>query len=175
MKWYTYLICFVITIIGLFCTIELTEMFGVKSLDIGKPIVIEKENKEELCKYDLSDMKFEAYEHSSVYFVYSDSFDYVQYDSRFNEYELLINGNKVPNVNYLPGAITSLLTTNYYDYNNDLIATSQLSITITFKATQTLVELKSYNDSTNNISYLQKYIDINGFVLQVIDLNKEVA
>lgn len=173
MKWYTYLICIVITIIGVFCTIELADMFGVKSLDIGTPIVVEKENTNELCKYDLSDLKFESLEDSSVYYTYSDSFEPIKYDSRFKEYKILLNGDEIPDVEYLPGAITSLITTNYYDFNNNLIATSQLSITITFKATQTLVELKSFNDSTNNISYLQKYIDINGFVLQIFDLEKE--
>lgn len=175
MKWHSYLICTVIIVIGAFCSIELAQMLGVKSLDIGTPIVIEKDNHDELCKYDLSDLKFETEENSTSYYIYSDSFDAVEYDSRFNDYELLINGKRVSNVKYLPGAITSLIVTNYYDYNNELIATSELNITITFKASQTLVELKSYNDAINNISYLQKYIDINGFVLQIVDKNNAEA
>ena len=44
MKWYWYLICAVLIVVGIFSSIELVEMFNVSSKEYGTAITIETKN-----------------------------------------------------------------------------------------------------------------------------------
>ena len=44
MKWYHYLICGVLIVIGIFSTINLVELFSVSSQEYGSVITIETQN-----------------------------------------------------------------------------------------------------------------------------------
>ena len=54
MKWYHYLICGVLIVIGIFSTINLVELFSVSSQEYGSVITIETQNNyNEVSKFDL--------------------------------------------------------------------------------------------------------------------------
>ncbi len=167
MKWYAYLICVALIVAGIFSCFELDKMFNVSSKDVGSPIVVQQST-EELGKYDLSDLIFEPDQINEANgFVYQKSYSPIEYDARVNRYQLLLNGKKLPNITYSPGSITGEIVTNYYNTENEIIASTKLNLTIQFNKSQTLIKLQCANNAYSNISYLQKYIDINGFVLQI--------
>ena len=53
MKWYWYITCGLLIILGIFATIDVVEMFSVASKEYGTVITIETENNyEEISKFD---------------------------------------------------------------------------------------------------------------------------
>ena len=66
MKWYSYLICCILIIIGVFCTIELIEVFSVKSGEYGSVISYQTHSDyEEFSKYDFGSIDFKLPTNSS--------------------------------------------------------------------------------------------------------------
>ena len=61
MKWYHYIICFVLIVIGIFSTMELVKLFNVKSAEYGTVITIETKNDyTEISKFDYGSLSFDT-------------------------------------------------------------------------------------------------------------------
>ena len=85
MKWYHYLICFTLIVVGIFCSMELVDMFNKKSQEFGTAITIETENEyEEISKFDYGSIEFDTEDY--VTFTNISVFEPIQFDGKDKNY-----------------------------------------------------------------------------------------
>ena len=166
MKWYHYLLCFILIFIGIFSTIELVKLFNVKSAEYGTVITIETKNEyTEISKFDYGSLSFDTED----YLNYSNvsTFSPQDFNGRENNYTILVNGNPTSNVIVNAGKITGDLTLSFYDLDGEVASIADLHILIEYYASGTKVTLtiQNFNDS---VSYLTTYTNINGAVIKVV-------
>lgn len=165
MKWYSYLICFILIIVGAFCTVEMVNLFSVKSGEYGSIISYQTHGDyEEFSKFDFGSIDFET----TDYKTYKDisTFGFQKFDGTKEDYSLFFNGQPLNNVVQSAGRINGDLSIKFYDLNGKEITTANVHFLIEYLASATKVTTTITNVN-NSVSYLTAYMEINGAVLQV--------
>ena len=166
MKWYHYLLCFVLIFIGIFSSIELLKLFNVKSAEYGTVITIETKNDyTEISKFDYGSLSFDTEDYTNYTNV--STFAPAEFDGKSNNYTILFNGQPTSNVVVNAGKISGDLTICFYDLNGDVASTSDLHILIEYYASGTKVTLTMPN-TNDSVAYFTTYTNINGAVVKVV-------
>ena len=166
MKWYHYIICFVLIFIGIFSTMELVKLFNVKSAEYGTVITIETKNDyTEVSKFDYGSLSFDTEDYQN--FTNISTFAPQDFNGRQNDYTILVNGNPTSNVIVNAGKISGDLTLTFYGLNGDAVSTAELHILIEYYASGTKVTLTLQN-SNDSVAYFTTYTNINGAVIKVV-------
>lgn len=166
MKWYSYIICFILIIVGVFCTIELVDLFSVKSGEYGSVISYQTHGDyEEFSKFDYGTIDFDTED----YITYKNisTFGSQQFDGTKEDYTLFFNGQPLNNVVQTAGRINGDLSLKFYDLNGEEITTADIHFVVEYLASATKVTTTITNVD-NSVSYLNAYMEINGAVLQVV-------
>ena len=166
MKWYHYIICFVLIFIGIFSTMELVKLFNVKSAEYGTVITIETKNDyTEVSKFDYGSLSFDTEDYQN--FTNISTFAPQDFNGKQNDYTILVNGNPTSNVIVNAGKISGDLTLTFYGLNGDAVSTAELHILIEYYASGTKVTLTLQN-SNDSVAYFTTYTNINGAVIKVV-------
>lgn len=166
MKWYAYVLCLVMIVIGTICTIELVDVFNITSADYGKAITIETKNDyEEVSKFDLGAIPLSSADY--VNYSYTNTYGAEKFDGNKNEYLLLLNGKPADNFTQSSGKVSGMFVLKFYDTDGSVLCTSKLSVLIEYLAGGTRVSLNLVNEN-DSISYFNTYSNINGAVLKVV-------
>lgn len=166
MKWYTYIICFILIIVGAFCSIELVDLFSVQSGEYGSVISYQTQGDyEEFSKFDYGSIDFDTED----YITYKNisSFGFQEFDGTKEDYTLFFNGQPLNNVIQTAGRINGDLSLKFYDLNGEEITTADIHFVVEYLASATKVTTTITN-LDNSLSYLNAYMEINGAVLQVV-------
>lgn len=166
MKWYHYIICFVLIFVGIFSTMELVKLFNVKSAEYGTVITIETKNDyTEVSKFDYGSLSFDTEDYQN--FTNISTFAPQDFNGKQNDYTILVNGNPTSNVIVNAGKISGDLTLTFYGLNGDAVSTAELHILIEYYASGTKVTLTLQN-SNDSVAYFTTYTNINGAVIKVV-------
>lgn len=166
MKWYTYIICFILIIVGAFCTIELVDLFSVQSGEYGSVISYQtQENYEEFSKFDYGTIEFDTEDYSNYKNI--STYGSQKFDGTKENYLLFFNGQPLNNVVQNAGRINGDLSLKFYDLNGEEITTADIHFMVEYLASSTKVTTTITN-TNNSVSYLNAYMEINGAVLQVV-------
>ncbi len=167
MKWYHYLICFVLIVIGVFSSIELVEMFNKQSKEYGTAITIETKNDyTEISKFDYGSIDFDTEDYTN--FTNVSTFGTIEFDGKNKEYMLLFNGQPANNLVLTNGKVSGDITLSFYDLNGEKVSSATLNVVIEYYASQTKVTITTKNEN-DSMAYLNAYMDINGAVLKVVE------
>ena len=171
MKWYSYLICCLLIVVGIFCSIELVNIFSVKSGEYGSVITFEsKNNYEEVSKFDFGTITFTIEDYTN--YTSNSTFAPIDFDGTKQDYLIFFNEQPLNNIVINAGRISGDLSIKFYDLDGEEIVTSQVNFVIEYSAGSTKVSVTTINKE-NSISYFNAYMQINGAVLKVV--TKEVA
>jgi len=167
LKWYHYIICGVIVILGLFCTMNLVELFGIESKEYGTAITIETKNDyTEIAKFDLGSIVFDSEDY--VEFELTESYAPIEFNGDGKNYILLFNEQPLNNIVCTNGKISGDLSIVYYNLDGLEVAQSDVFVEIDFFAGETKLKLTSTNNA-DSMAYLTAYTNINGAVIRVVD------
>lgn len=114
MKWYHYVICGVLIIIGIFSSIKLVELFNVSSQEYGSIITIETQNNySEISKFDLGTITLQPTSGDN----YSETITLApeDFDGSNKDYLILFNGKPANNINSQSGQITGDMSMTFYE------------------------------------------------------------
>ena len=167
MKWYWYLVCAVLIVVGIFSSIEFVEMFNVASKEYGTTITIEtKNNYDEIAKYDFGTIGLD----SEDYITFSNvtTFAPMEFDGENKDYILLFNDQPAVNTVVTNGKVVGDVNLVFYGLDGEVVSKAELNFVIEYFASQTKVTttIKNNNDS---VSYLETYMGINGAILKVVE------
>lgn len=166
MKWKHYLICTILIIVGVVCSIELFRILDIKSGEYGSVFVYEQVNDyEEFSKFDYGIIDFAT--DDFVNYTSITTYANQDFDGTKNDYLLFFNGRPLNNVVQTAGKISGDLTIKFYDLDGMVIVSAKLNFTVEYLANNTKVTITTQNQD-NSISYLNAYMNINGAVLKVV-------
>lgn len=167
LKWYRYLICGVLIILGLFCTMNLVELFSIESKEYGTAITIEtKNNYTEISRFDLGSIVFDS--ENYVDFEIIESYAPVEFNGDGKDYLLLFNDQPLNNTICTSGKISGELNIVFYDLDGVIVATSDVLVEVEYFAGETKLKLSSTNNA-DSMAYLTAYTNINGAVVRVVE------
>lgn len=164
MKWYSYLICFVLIIFGVLSLIDLTEMFNKQSKEYGSAIIFNKDYTE-FAKFDLGIIDFSSVD--TVNYTFIQTYGSLEFDGNENDYELSFNSQPFTQVKIYPGRIEATLNLYFDNSSGERIATSNLNFNIEFLSSETRITITTKNENSS-ISYLYSYMEINGSTLRIL-------
>lgn len=166
MRWYHYIICVVLIIVGVFSTFNLVDIFSAKSGEYGKVFVYETPGYDsEFSRFDYGSIDFDTedyYQYKNVSTFATQDFDGIK-----NQYTLYFNDQPLNNVVQTAGRIRGELAIKFYDTDGQVVTTAQVNVVIEYLASATKVTLTINNDN-NAVSYLNTYTEINGAILRVV-------
>ena len=171
MKWYTYIICAVLIVIGSFCTVELVNIFDVQSDEYGTVFVYETPYKyNEFSRFDFGRIDFDSQDYQKYQSI--TTYAAQDFDGIKNNYTLFFNDQPLNHIVQTAGRISGDIAINFYNLDGQLITTADLNFVVEYQASNTKVTATITNDD-DSVSYLNTYMEINGAILRVV--NQEIA
>lgn len=169
MKWYTYLLCFILIVVGVFCGIQLYKEIKAESYVNGS-INIENEFIQEQFNYSSTSLVFyhDIYDTTNTYLFEKDLLKVKDFNGLEKEYQIMLNDFVLINSEIGAGSITSDMSMDFYDVEGKFICNANMKISIVFLSSKT--ELKISTDSKESASFLEQYFSDNGIRLQVVEL-----
>lgn len=168
MKWYHYIICFILIVVGIFSTIELVDLFSVKSGEFGTAITFETKNDyKEISKFDLGSLLFTSNDQKN--YSLSSKYAPAEFDGNKGDYSLLFNGQMANNVEVSAGTITGTFTITFYGVHGETLSTADFTVHVEYLASGTTVTVTAMADG-DNLSYLLSYSNYNGAIIKVVDM-----
>ena len=167
MKWYHYLICAVLIVVGIFSTMNLVELFSVSSQEYGTVITIEtKNNYNEVSKFDLGTFTLQptsGNNYSEIITLAPETFD-----GAGKDYLILFNGKPANNVDSKSGQISGDVSLTFYDLEGKEITTANFNVAIQYYVTQTVITISMTNEN-DTVSYLSHHTNTTGAVISVVE------
>lgn len=166
MKWYSYLICFILVLSGVFCTIGLVQIWSESSEVHGTVPPIEVQHGyDKVAKFNFEEMPFDS--EDNLNYTFTSTEDVVDFDGAKNDYVLFFNDNLVSDVEIFSGKVVAHLTLKFYGTDGSVSSISNLNILIEFFDGNTVVTIKTKNEN-NSMAYLTQYVNVNGATLKVL-------
>ena len=169
MKWYTYLICFILIIVGVFCGIELYKEIKAESYVNGS-IDISNKFSQESFNYSSSSVAFyhDDYDTTDTYTFQKDLLVVDTFNGKEKTYQVILNDYILFNTEFNPGSIFSNVAIDFYDTEGNVICNADMKISIVFLSNKTQLTLATVGDK--NSSFLQQYFTDNGIRLRVVEI-----
>lgn len=163
MKWYSYIICFVLIFVGAICGMRFYKEVKATSY-INGSINIENEFTQESFNYSASEVTFYT-EDNTNYTFEKNLLKVDDFNGAKKNYEILLNEKIILEPTINAGSVYASVTMNFYDTNGDIVCTPTLNIEINFLSNKTVLKLSCVG--TEEASFLEQYFSDNGIRLKI--------
>ena len=169
MKWYTYVICVVLILVGIFLGIELYKDIKAESY-INGSIDISNQFSQESFNYSSSSVTFyhDDYDTTNSYSFQKDLLVVDSFNGKEKTYQVILNDYILLDTEFNPGSIFSTVAIDFYDTDGNVICNADMKISIVFLSNKTQLTLATVGDK--NSSFLQQYFTDNGIRLRVVEI-----
>lgn len=172
MKWYVYLLCFVLIIAGTFCGIRLYSLVTAESY-INGSIDIENKFSQESFSYANTAVEFyhDIYDETDTYAYTVDLKRADDFDGAQKAYRITLNDYVIMDAQISAGSVFSKVYMDFYDTDGKLICSAFLNVSVKFLSDKTRLMLSTTGGE--NASFLTQYFKDNGIRLKITELIKE--
>ena len=169
MKWYSYIICFVLIVVGTFCGIHLFKEVNSKSY-INGSIDISNRFSQESFNYTSTGVTFyhDMYDETETYTFEKDLLKVDDYNGKDNTYQLWLNDFILLDTTYHAGSVFSVAQIDFYNEYGEIVNNSTLNISIKFLSNKTQLTLSA--QGLEDASYLEQFFNDNGIRLELIQI-----
>ena len=166
MKWYVYIICFILVIVGTFCGIRLYDLMTRESY-INGSINIQNRFSMESFAYANTGVEFyhDIYDITDTYSYEIDLLKIEDFDGLKNQYQVVLNGYILTDTHISAGAVFSKANIDFYSTDGAVVCSSSLDIAIKFLSDKTTLTLTTTGGL--NASFLTQYFSDNGIRLRI--------
>lgn len=173
MKWYTYIICFVLIVTGAFCGTQLYRELKAESY-INGSIDITNKFSQEMFNYSATSLVFyhDLYDDTDTYSFEKDLLKVDDFNGKTKTYQVLLNNYVLTDIEINAGSIYANVKVDFYDANGNIIQQADMQISILFLSGKT--QLTITTKGNQNASFLEQYFADNGIRLRVNQILKEV-
>lgn len=173
MKWYSYLICCVLIVAGVFCGIQLFKEVRAESY-VNGTIDISNRFSQESFKYTATSAVFyhDLYDDTDTYYFEKDLLKTEGFDGEVKSYKVMLNDYNVFNAEINAGSVFADVYIDFYDTTGSLVNSAKLSISVKFLSGKTKLTLATVGNT--NARFLEQYFSDNGLRLQIIELKGDV-
>lgn len=169
MKWYTYLICFILIVVGVFSGIELYKEVKAESY-INGSIDISNQFSQESFNYTSSSLVFyhDIYDQTETYTFDKELIKVDDFNGVEKEYQVLLNDYVLIDSDINAGSVFSVVNMDFYDTNGEIVCNASMNISIKFLSNKTQLTLTTIGNE--NASFFEQYFSDNGIRLQVMEI-----
>lgn len=169
MKWYSYIICFVLILVGAFCGIELYKEIKAESYVNGS-IDISNQFSQESFNYSSTSVVFyhDMYDDTNTYTFEIDLKRVESFNGLEKEYRVTFNDYILVSADINAGSIFSDVAIDFYDTNGNIVCNSLMKVSIQFLSNKTQLTISTTGNT--NASFLEQYFSDNGIRLKVIEI-----
>ena len=169
MNWYTYLICFILIVVGVFSGIELYKEIKAESY-INGSIDITNKFSQESFNYSSTSVVFyhDIYDDTDSYLFEIDLLKVDTFNGKEKEYKVLLNDYILIDSEFNAGSIFSIMNIDFYNTNGELVHNAEMKISIKFLSNKTLLQLST--NGSESAQYLEQYFSDNGIRLVVNEI-----
>lgn len=169
MKWYTYLICFILIIVGAFCGIQLYKEVKAESYINGSIDISNKFSQENL-NYSSTSLVFyhDMYDDTDTYSFEQDLLKVENFNGKKNTYELWLNDFIILDAEFNAGSVYSTVQLDFYNEYGSIIHSAKLNISVKYLSSKT--ELTLSTKGQESASFLEQYFTDNGIRLKIVEI-----
>ena len=169
MKWYVYLICLVLIVIGVFSGIELYNEIKAESYVNGS-IDISNQFSQESFNYSSTSVVFyhDLYDDTDTYSFDIDLVKVETFNGKEKNYRLILNDYILLDSEFNSGSIFSKIVIDFYNTDGEMVCNSEMNISIKFLSNRTQLQLSTTGNES--ASYLEQYFSDNGIRLVVMEI-----
>lgn len=169
MKWYTYLICFILVIVGAFCGIQLYKEVKAESYINGSIDISNKFSQENL-NYSSTSLVFyhDLYDDTDTYSFEQDLLKVENFNGKKNTYELWLNDFIILDAEFNAGSVYSTVQLDFYNEYGSIIHSAKLNISVKYLSSKT--ELTLSTKGQESASFLEQYFTDNGIRLKIVEI-----
>lgn len=169
MKWYTYLICFILIIVGVFCSIELYKEVKAESY-INGSIDISNQFEAESFNYSSTSVVFyhDLYDDTNTYTFDKELIKVEDFDGKNKKYNVVLNDYILLDTEFNSGSIFSTFEIDFYNTEGSIICNAEMKISIKFLSNKTQLTLTTVGKEC--ASFLEQYFADNGIRLRVVEI-----
>ena len=169
MKWYTYLICFVLVMVGTFCGIQLYKEVKAESYINGSIDISNKFSQENL-NYSSTSLVFyhDLYDDTDTYVFEQDLPKVENFNGQKKSYELWLNDFIILNAEFNAGSVYSTVQLDFYNEYGNIIYSSKLNISVKYLSSKTQITLSTKGQES--ASFLEQYFKDNGIRLKIVEI-----
>lgn len=169
MKWYTYLICFVLVIVGTFCGIQLYKEVKAESYINGSIDISNKFSQENL-NYSSTSLVFyhDLYDDTDSYSFEQDLPKVEEFNGQKKSYELWLNDFIILDAEFNAGSVYATVLLDFYNEYGNILHSSSLNISVKYLSSKTQITLSTKGQES--ASFLEQYFKDNGIRLKVVEI-----
>jgi hypothetical protein len=169
MKWYTYLICFILVIVGTFCGIQLYKEVKAESYINGSIDISNKFSQENL-NYSSTSLVFyhDLYDDTDTYSFDQELPKVENFNGQENTYELWLNDFIILDAEFNAGSVYSTIQLDFYNEYGNILNSSILNISVKYLSSKTQITLSTKGQES--ASFLEQYFKDNGIRLKVVEI-----
>lgn len=169
MKWYTYIICIVLILVGTFLGIELyrdvkAESYVNGSIDISNKFTQENFN------YSSTSLVFyhDLYDDTNTYTFEKELVKTENFNGKDKSYEVWLNDFILLNTEFNAGSIYSVVNMDFYDEYGKVVKETEMKLSIKYLSNKTTLTLSTIGEES--ASFLEQYFSDNGIRLRVVEI-----
>lgn len=169
MKWYTYLICFILVIVGTFCGIQLYKEVKAKSY-INGSIDISNKFSQESFNYSNTSVTFyhDKYDTTETYSFEKDLLKVEDFNGNEKQYKVVLNNFVVIDPDIKAGSVFTVINMDFYDTDGNVVCNGALTVSIRFLSGKTTLTLST--TGVEQASFFEQYFTDNGIRLKVLEM-----
>lgn len=169
MKWYWYIICIILVLLGVFCGIQLYREVKAESYVNGS-IDISNKFSQESFKYTNTSVVFyhDIYDETDTYIFEADCLKVDDFNGLTNTYQVVLNDYILLESEINAGSIFTNVNLDFYDTYGEIIKSVDMQISIKFLSDKTQLTLATTGNE--NASFLEQYFSNNGIRLYVNEI-----
>lgn len=169
MKWYWYIICVILVLLGVFCGIQLYKEVKAESYVNGS-IDISNKFSQESFKYTNTSVVFyhDIYDETDTYIFEADCLKVDDFNGLTNTYQVVLNDYVLLGSEINAGSIFTNVNLDFYDTYGEIIKSVDMQISIKFLSNKTQLTLATTGNE--NASFLEQYFSNNGIRLYVNEI-----
>lgn len=165
MKWWQWIMCFIIISSGIFFTIDGIKILTTKSKTYGNYEYISNENLE-IFKAECPDIVFNDMKVDNGYYIWNKTFEHIDFNGIQNDYILLINDCLTYNEISSAGSMKSNFNIDFIGTDGNVIGSMSVGLIINFFASNTEIQLSLFKDE-ENLNNFYNYLTNYGFTIKI--------
>lgn len=163
-----YILAFILIVAGILCGIGVYKEMTSKSYVNGNLQGVENIFYTTELNFKTNNVALYEDADSENVFKYETNLTPVKdFDGLKNNYKVVFNDNEIINPQFNSGIVQFVENQEYLNIENDVINETELTIRLEFYADKTKLKVVA---KTNNVLFVEQYLQLNGFSLQVIKI-----
>lgn len=168
MKWYSYIICFILVAVGVFCGISLFREIRAESYVNGSIDITNKFSQESFSYYNTSLVFYhDTYDETDTYTFDKQLLKVDDFNGAEKEYQIVLNDYVLLDCDIKAGSIFANISMDFYNTDGELVCPASMQMSIKFLSSKT--QLTFVTKGQENASFFEQYFKDNGIRLKVIE------